>query len=145
MDSTIYFEVLILIDVLLCDIFCNDVVGYVAGTTAKVAPSPQMPPPELLLQVGKLRQKMVRRPAFQPLHQPANRHLWRQRDQQMHVILRYMPLHDRHIVLPADIPDQSRTRVGISPVDAGRRYFVIHTRCRWISKYDVRAPTIFHP
>jgi hypothetical protein len=33
----------------------------------------------------------------------------------------------------------SRTRVATSPLSAGRRYFAIHTRCKWISN-TVCAP-----
>jgi hypothetical protein len=37
MDSTIYFEVLVLVDVLLRNVFCDDIVRNVAGTAAEVA------------------------------------------------------------------------------------------------------------
>jgi len=75
MDSTIYFEVLVLIDVLFGYIFCNHIVRHVAGTTAEIASRPQVASPKLLLQVRKLGQKVVRRTALQPLHQPTDRHL----------------------------------------------------------------------
>ena len=55
MDSTIYSEILVLIDVLFRDVFRNDLVRYIAGTTAEIAPGPYVPSPELLLNVGKLR------------------------------------------------------------------------------------------
>src|SRR5665213_3148245 len=54
----------------------------------------------------KLRQKMVRCSALQPLHQTTDCYLRRQRDRQMHVILRHVALHDRYLMLTADIPDQ---------------------------------------
>ncbi len=60
MGSTIYFEVLVLIDILLGDVLRNDVVGYVAGTAAEVSSGPQVSSPELLLQMRELRQQMVR-------------------------------------------------------------------------------------
>src|ERR1019366_10803851 len=105
MDSTIYFEVLVLIDVLFGYVFCNRIVGHIAGTTAERASRPQVASPKLLLQMRKLSRKVVRRAALQPLHQPTDRHLRWQRDQQVHVLLRYMPFHDRDLMLPADVPD----------------------------------------
>jgi len=75
--QTIYFEVLVLIDILPGNVFCDHVVRHVAGTTAEVAPRPEGSSPKLFLQMRELGQKMVRRLAFQPLHQPADRHLRR--------------------------------------------------------------------
>jgi hypothetical protein len=37
MDSTIYFEVFVLVDILLGDVFCDDIVCNVAGTAAEIA------------------------------------------------------------------------------------------------------------
>jgi hypothetical protein len=42
MDPTIYFEVLVLIDVLLGDVFCDDIVRHVAGTATEIASCPLM-------------------------------------------------------------------------------------------------------
>ena len=69
MDSTIYFEVLVLINILLRDIFGDHVVCHVAGTAAEIASCPQMPSPKLFLQVRKLGEQVVRCPPFQPLQQ----------------------------------------------------------------------------
>jgi hypothetical protein len=57
MDSTIYFEVLVLIDVLLGYVFGNHIVRHVAGATTEIASRPQVASPKLLLQVRKLSQK----------------------------------------------------------------------------------------
>jgi hypothetical protein len=65
MDSTIYFEIFVLVNILLGD----DIVGRVAGTAAKIASRP--------LQVRKFGQQVMRGAAFQPLQQPADRHLRR--------------------------------------------------------------------
>jgi len=35
MDSTIYFEVLVLGDILLGDVFCDDIIGHITGTAAE--------------------------------------------------------------------------------------------------------------
>ena len=106
MASTIYFEVFVNVRILFSNVLRYDFVGHVAGAAAEISASPEMPAPKLFLQVWKLSQQVMRRPAFQPLHQAADSYLRRQRDQQMHVILRYMPCHDRDIMLSADIPDQ---------------------------------------
>ena len=54
MDSTIYFEVFVPIDILLRDVFGNYVVGDVAGTAAEISARPQVSSPKLLFQVRKL-------------------------------------------------------------------------------------------
>src|ERR1700688_4372236 len=89
MDSTIYFEVFVLIDVLVGDVFCNHIVRHVTGTATVMIDTSCWP------QMSRIR---------------------------------------------------SRNRVATSPCKAGLRYFVIHTRCKWISKYSVRASPVFrHP
>jgi hypothetical protein len=70
MDSTIYFEVFALIDILLGDVLRDYVVRDVAGPAAAIASRPQVASPKLLLLVRKLSEKAVRRTALQPLHQP---------------------------------------------------------------------------
>src|SRR6202051_2405866 len=82
MDSTIYFEVFVLIDVLVGDVFCNHIVRHVTGTATVMIDTS----------------------------------CWTQMSQ-----------------------IRSRTRVATSPCKAGLRYFVIHTRCKWISN-TVCAP-----
>ena len=64
MDSTIYFEVFVLVDVLLSDVFCDHLVRHVSGTATEVAPCPYVSPPKLLLEVWKLGKQMVRRLSF---------------------------------------------------------------------------------
>ena len=70
MDSTIYFEVFILIDILLGDVFCDDVIRHIAGTAAEVASRPQVSSPKLFLQVRKLGQQVVCRAAFKNFTEP---------------------------------------------------------------------------
>jgi hypothetical protein len=60
MDSTIYFEVFVLVNVLFGKVFCDYIVGHVTGTATKVAARPQVSSPKLLLQMRKLRQQMMR-------------------------------------------------------------------------------------
>jgi hypothetical protein len=57
------------------------------------------------------------------------------------MMLRYVSLHNRYFMLPADVPDQ----IPHACCDLARRYFVIHTRCKWISNTVVRTPTYSIP
>jgi hypothetical protein len=59
MDSTIYLEILVLIDILLRDVLRDHLVGDIPRTTAKVPTCPQMPPPELFLQMREFCQQVV--------------------------------------------------------------------------------------
>ena len=65
-----------------------------------------MSPPKLLLQVRKLGHQVVCRTTLQPFPQAADRYLRQQRDQQMRVVFRHVPFHDRYFVLATYIPDQ---------------------------------------
>src|SRR5580704_3893824 len=98
MGSTIYSEVFVWCRVLIGDVLGNDLVRDVAGTATEVPSRPQVPAPKLLLQMRKFRQQMMRRAAFQPLHQPADRCLRRDRYEQMHVVLRHIPFQNRLLV-----------------------------------------------
>jgi hypothetical protein len=106
MDLTIYSEILILIDVLLGDVLGDHLIGDVSGTAAEISSRPQVSAPELLLQMRKFRQQMVRRLPFQPLQQPADRHLGWHRHHQVHMVLGYVPLHNLDVMLSTDVPDQ---------------------------------------
>ena len=81
MGLTIYSEILFRSRVLIGDVLRDNFIGDIARATAEVASRPQVPPPELLLQMRKLCQQVMRSPAFQPLHQAADRCLRRDRDQ----------------------------------------------------------------
>ena len=54
-------------NVLFGDVFCDDIVCHVTGTTAKVAAGPQVAAPKLFLQVREFGQQVMRRTTFQPL------------------------------------------------------------------------------
>src|SRR5580658_8809809 len=75
MDSTIYSEIRILIDILVGNILGNHLIGDIPRTAAEVSSCPQVPSPELFLQMRILRQQMVCCLPFQPLQQAADRHL----------------------------------------------------------------------
>jgi hypothetical protein len=112
MDSTIYSEIRILIDILFGNILGNHLIGDIAGTAAEVSSCPQVPSPELFLQMRILRHQVVCRLPFQPLQQAADRHLRWDRYEEMYMVLGHMPFHDLDLVLPAYIPDQISHSLG---------------------------------
>src|SRR3954447_24830750 len=130
MGSTIYTEVFVVALVLVSNVLGNNLIGYIPRTATEIAARPQVPSPKLLLQVRKFRQQMMGCFTLQPLQQSADRYLRRNRKEQMHMIVRYVPLHYLHFVLPQISRTRSSSRTATSPVNAGRRYFVIHTRCK---------------
>jgi hypothetical protein len=112
MDSTIYSEIRILIDILFGNILGNYLIGDIAGTAAEVSSRPQVPSPELLLQMRILRQQVVCCLPLQPLQQAADRHLRWYRYEKMYMALGHMPFHDLDLVLPAYIPGQISHSLG---------------------------------
>ncbi len=109
MDSTIYSEIFVRRRVLIGDVLGDDLVRNVAGTATEVASCPQMPAPELRLQMRKLRQQVMRGSAFQPPHQPAGRCLRRDR---YHTRCKWMSntvcAPRRYSAIPAVYPARTR-------------------------------------
>jgi len=91
---------------LLFDVLLDDFIGHVAARHAEVPSGPHVPPPELLAQVRELTHQLVRTLPFQHLQQPTNRDLRWNRDEQMHVIFRDVPLDDRDFLITANFADQ---------------------------------------
>lgn len=102
----LHFEVGVLVVILLLDVLRDDFVGDVAARHAEVPTRPHVPAPELLPQVRELVHQFVRTLPFQHLEQPADGHLRRDRNEQVHVILRDVPLHNRDLVVAAYLADQ---------------------------------------
>lgn len=119
MALTIYFEIIIAIMTLVRYVLNYHFVGHVAAAATKIPPCPQVATPKLLLQMRKLAQHLVRTLTLQPLYQSTDRYLRWYRHKQMHMIFRHMTLHDRHFVLPANLPYQ---------ISHSRRHF---PRQRW--------------
>src|SRR3954447_22149489 len=130
MGSTIYTEVFVVALVLVSNVLGNNLIGYIPRTATEIAARPQVPSPKLLLQVRKFCQQMMGCFALQPLQQSADRYLRRNRKEQMHMILATCPFIIFISCCPQMSRTRSRTRTPTSPVNAGRRYFVIHTRCK---------------
>ncbi len=91
---------------LLFDVFFDDFIRDVTRTDAEVAARPQVASPELLPQVWKFMHHLVGRLTFQHLHQSADGHLWRQAEEQMHVVAGDVPFDNRHFRVAADFADQ---------------------------------------
>src|SRR4051794_25333831 len=84
--------------------------------------------------------------ALQPLQQSAARYLRRNRKEQMHMILRHMPLHYLYFVLPANVTDQ--VAHSHRYISRQRRPSVLRDphQMQMNLKYRVRAPSVFwHP
>lgn len=81
-------------------------IGHIATAAAEIPPRPHMPSPERFPQVGKLRQKLVRRLPLQPLDQSTYRNLRRNRYHQVHVILGNMPFQNLDLLRPTGLADQ---------------------------------------
>ena len=64
MGLTIYSEILVRSRVLIGDVLRDNFIGDIARATAEVSSRPQVPTPELFLQVRKLGQQVMRSPAF---------------------------------------------------------------------------------
>src|SRR5580693_10764156 len=144
MDSTIYSEIRILIDILFGNILGNHLIGDIAGTAAEVSSCPQVPSPELFLQMRILRKQMVCRHPFQPLQQAADRHLRWDRYEQMYMVLGHMPFHDLHLVLPADIPDQISHPLGHVSTQCWSSIFRYPHQMQMDLENRMRAVSIIH-
>src|ERR1700685_4508987 len=107
MDSTIYSEIRILIDILFGNILGNHLIGDIAGTAAEVSSCPQVPSPELFLQMRILRHQVECRLPFQPLQQAADRHLRGDCYEEMYRGLGHMPCDVLDLLLPEYNPDRN--------------------------------------
>src|SRR3954471_8213898 len=88
------------------DVLGDHLIRHVPAAATEVPTRPKVTAPELLPQRRELLQHLVRRLPLQALHQTADRHLRRDRDQQVHVILTDVALQDVHVMTPADLADQ---------------------------------------
>ena len=68
------------------NVFHNHLIRYIAAATAKIAACPEMPSPVRFAKMRKLIQQLERRLALEPLHQTADRHLRRDRYEQVDMV-----------------------------------------------------------
>src|ERR1019366_8979136 len=102
MDSTIYFEVLVLINILLGAVLCDYLVGHVARTAPEMPSCPQVPSPKLLLQVRKLGWQVVCRAAPSTIASSGLSSPAAATRSALDVVFRHARFHDRYLVLPTD-------------------------------------------
>ena len=69
-------------------IFANNFIGYITACRAKISSSPKMSAPVFLTNLRKLLLYSSRRTAFGNLYKLTYRNMWRNRDEQMDVVLR---------------------------------------------------------
>jgi hypothetical protein len=65
--------------------------SVIPGAATEVSSCPHVLTPVVLLAVRKFQHDLMRRFPLQPLHQPADRHLRRYRNQQMHMVFDTCP------------------------------------------------------
>lgn len=91
--------------VLAFDVLLDDVIGHISAAAAEIAPCPEVPSPVCLARMGVLAEQLVGSFPFEPLHEPTDCDVRRDRNEQVDVIARNMPLDDIHILTLADLPD----------------------------------------
>ena len=91
---------------LLFNVLLDNFVGDVAAANAKISARPEVAAPELLSQMWKLVHQLVGTLPFQHLEQPTDALAWRHAHEQVNVVARDMPFHNRDFVSAADFADQ---------------------------------------
>jgi hypothetical protein len=79
------------------DVLLDNLIRHIARARGEIASCPQMPPPELAVQLTELLQHLPAAAPLDPLHQSTHRDHRRHRYQQVHVIHCNVPTHDVHI------------------------------------------------
>jgi hypothetical protein len=102
---TFNFEIAIIMALLL-DIGFDYIVSHIASAATKIPSGPQVTTPILTPERFKTVEQFIRAFAFQPLHQAADRHLWRNGNEKMDVSLGYVPFHNFYGLGTEDFTDQ---------------------------------------
>ncbi len=92
--------------ILLLNVLRDDFVRDISRTNAEVPARPPVPSPEFLSQMCKLVHQLERTLPFQHLEQTADGHLRRDTHEQMDMVFRDVPFHDRDFVVAADFANQ---------------------------------------
>ena len=109
------------------NIFGNRLVRHIAAGRDEVATRPQVPTPELRPQLSMTLKEMVGGLPLYRLHDTARREVWRDTQQQMHVVRPDVPLQDFNVLASTDLPNP-RTSTPTSPRSTGLRYFGMNTK-----------------
>lgn len=73
------------------DVLFDDLIGDVTATAAEIATRPNIPSPIRTPQMLERLQQLVRTLSLRPLLESADRQLWRNRYEEIHVIRRNIP------------------------------------------------------
>lgn len=92
--------------ILLLNVLRDDFVSDISRTDAEVPARPHVPPPELLSQMRKFMHQLEGTFPFQHLEQTPDCHLRRDTHEQMHMVTRDVPLHNRDFMVATDFADQ---------------------------------------
>ena len=76
------------------DVVHDHLISDIARASNEVAPRPHMATPECSVQLLVLHQHLARALPFDHLDQLTYRDVWRNRDENMHMVLGYLPLND---------------------------------------------------
>src|SRR6266849_2760166 len=88
------------------NIFRNRLVRHIAAGRNEVATRPQVPTPELRPQLSMTGKQMMRGLPLDRLHDTARREVWRDTQQQMHVVRPDVALQNLYVLASTDLPDQ---------------------------------------
>src|SRR5665213_4571844 len=83
----------------------DDVIGDVAGRGREVASLPEALSPVALTDMFEFLLDLARGPALGPAHKVADRDMWRDFDEHMHMVARKGTVDDGHAHLGADLPN----------------------------------------
>jgi len=110
------------------NVLLDHVISHISRARGEVAPCPKTPAPESAAQLTKLLQHPTAAPPLDPLHQLTYRHLRRYRDQQMHMVNRYVSTQDVHILCRIGLSTQLAQPLSYFASQHGFLYLVIHTK-----------------
>ena len=91
---------------LLVDVLVDHLIGDRAGGDRKVAACPEVPTPELALEVRELLEEKARAGALEPLHDLADVLVRAVAEEQVHVVRGDFARDDLEIVLGRDLPQK---------------------------------------
>jgi hypothetical protein len=91
---------------LFSNVFLDHLVCQIPGADCQVSPRPEITPPKLLPQMGKLLKENPRTDPLEPLHDRADIHVWSIRHQNVNVVARHFAGQYHDLMLHRDLPDQ---------------------------------------
>ncbi len=125
------------------DVVQPHLVRYVPAAGHPVATCPKVLAPVALAQCPKLAQQLIRAAALQILHRPADRQVWRARQQQVDVVSVDRASVNHHLVATRRLPDQFPAAV--ADIAARHRVTMFRDPHQMILAIPNRAQTVWPP